>query len=64
MSEVLFKMHPVAAGLLILTLAAAQLCLRLNLDLKQKLLSTALFFLFFTLLLAFENWRLGGEKRE
>ena len=64
MSEVLFKMHPVAAALLILTLAAAQLCLRLNLDLKQKLLSTALFFLFFTLLLLFENWRLEAENYE
>ena len=58
MNKLLLKIHPVAAILTVMILAATQICIQININIEQKLVSIFMFFLYFLLLLSFEEKRL------
>ena len=58
MSKILLRQHPFSIILTVVILAATQITLRLDLSIKQKLLSVIMFFFYFVVLLAFEEQRI------
>jgi len=58
LNKLLLKIHPVAAILTVMILAATQICIQININIEQKLVSIFMFFLYFLLLLSFEEKRL------
>ena len=63
MNKLLLKIHPVAAILTVMILAATQICIQININIEQKLVSIFMFFLYFLLLLSFEEKRLEGMEK-